>query len=53
MRMAAADASRFVVVDAEADTDHVARSVVRAVDPLFEPAARDDEPKSSDARIHG
>jgi len=53
MRMAAADPSRFVVVDAGDETDHVARSVVRAVDPLFETPARDGEPKPSDARING
>jgi dTMP kinase len=53
MRMAAADPSRFVVVDAGADADDVARSVVRAVDPLLALAEAADEPKSSDVRISG
>jgi len=53
MRMAAADPARFVVVDAGSDADDVARSVVRAVDPLLETTEAADEPKSSDERISG
>jgi dTMP kinase len=53
MRMAAADPARFVVVDAGADADDVARSVVRAVGPLLASGEAADEPKSSDERISG
>jgi dTMP kinase len=52
MAMAAAEPTRFVVIDAGADADDVARRVVRAVDPLFDTTAGDGEPKRPDERIH-
>jgi len=51
MAMAAAEPSRFVVVDAGADADDVARSVVRAVDPIFAADERAGEPNRPDERI--
>ncbi len=51
MKMAAADPARFVVIDAGADADDVARRVVRAVDSLFATDAEGDEPKQPDVRI--
>jgi dTMP kinase len=60
--MAVAEPSRFVVIDARADADEVARRVLRAVEPLFGretgggPArasgGASDEPKRPDVRIH-
>jgi dTMP kinase len=52
MAMAAAEPTRFVVIDAGAEADDVARRVVRAVDPLFDLPAGDGEPKRPDERIH-
>jgi dTMP kinase len=52
MAMAAAEPTRFVVIDAGADADDVARRVVRAVDSLFDSGAGDGEPKQPDVRIH-
>ena len=58
LAMAVAEPSRFVVVDARADPDEVARRVLRAVEPLFGPDSGDDtggpagEPKRPDVRIH-
>jgi dTMP kinase len=51
MAMAAAEPSRFVVVDAGADAEAVGRSVVRAVDPLFADLGVGGEPKRADERI--
>jgi len=51
LAMAVAEPGRFVVLDARADADDVARRVLRAVEPLL----GDDtpgEPKRPDARIH-
>ncbi len=53
MKMAAADPARFVVIDAGADADDVARRVVRAVDPVFASDPDLDEPKRTDVRISG
>jgi dTMP kinase len=56
--MAVAEPSRFVVVDARADPDEVARRVLRAVEPLFghemdgNPGGAPDEPNRPNARIH-
>ncbi len=52
MAMAAAEPTRFVVIDSGADADDVARRVVRAVDSLFDAGAGDGEPKRPDERIH-
>jgi len=51
MAMAAAEASRFVVIDATGDPGEIARRVVRVVDPLFERPAAGDEPKPRGVRI--
>jgi len=57
MSMAAAEPARFVVVDARAEPDAIARRVLRAVEPLFEPpggdaaSTRPDEPKRPGVRI--
>jgi dTMP kinase len=51
MAMAAAEPSRFVVVDAGADAEAVARSVVRAVEPLLADQGAGGEPKRADERI--
>ena len=53
MAMAAAEASRFVVIDASGDPDDIARRVVRAVDPLFPAATPADEPNADSLRIPG
>jgi dTMP kinase len=58
LAMAVAEPSRFVVLDARADADEVARRVLRAVEPLLGPgtggdaAGGSDEPKRPDVRIH-
>ena len=51
MAMAAAEATRFVVIDASGDADDIARRVVRAVDPLFAPVGSGGEPKPDGVRI--
>jgi len=53
MAMAAAEASRFVVIDASGDPEDIARRVVRAVDPLFPAATPADEPNADSLRIPG
>ena len=53
MAMAAAEATRFVVIDASGDPDDTARRVVRAVDPLFPAATSADEPNADSLRIPG
>ena len=53
MAMAAAEASRFVVIDASGDPEDIARRVVRAVDPLFPAATAADEPNADSLRIPG
>jgi dTMP kinase len=53
MAMAAAEATRFVVIDASGDPEDIARRVVRAVDPLFPAAAAADEPNADSLRIPG
>ncbi len=53
MAMAAAEATRFVVIDASGDPDDIARRVVRAVDPLFPAATAADEPNADSLRIPG
>ena len=53
MAMAAAEASRFVVIDASGDPEDIARRVVRAVDPLFPAANAADEPNADSLRIPG
>jgi dTMP kinase len=53
MAMAAAEATRFVVIDASGDPEDIARRVVRAVDPLFPAAAPADEPNANSLRIPG
>ena len=51
--IAVAEPGRFVVVDARADPDDVARRVLRAVEPLFRGSGDSpDEPKRPDVRIH-
>ena len=51
MAMAAADAGRFVVIDASGDPADIARRVVRAVDPLFAATPTADEPNDRTVRI--
>jgi dTMP kinase len=51
LALAVAEPGRFVVLDARADPDDVARRVLRAVEPLLEGDAP-GEPKQPDARIH-
>jgi len=53
MAMAAAEASRFVVIDASGDPEDIARRVVRAVDPLFPAANAADKPNADSLRIPG
>ena len=53
MAMAAAEASRFVVIDASGDPDDIARRAVRAVDPLFPATTPADEPNADSLRIPG
>jgi dTMP kinase len=53
MAMAAAEATRFVVIDASGDPDDIARRALRAVDPLFPAAASADEPNVDSLRIPG
>src|SRR4051794_30201405 len=50
LAMAVAEPGRFVVLDARADPDDVARKVLRAVDAFV--AGTPDEPKPPDMRIH-
>jgi dTMP kinase len=54
LAMAVAEPSRFVVLDARADADEVARRVLRAVEPILGLAADgpSDEPNRPDLRIH-
>ena len=54
LAMAVAEPGRFVVIDARADPDEVARRVLRAVEPIFRDGlgAPSDEPKRPDERIH-
>ncbi len=51
LAMAVAEPGRFVVIDARADEDEVARRVVRAVEPLFEKRRLSGEPKRTGMRI--
>jgi dTMP kinase len=51
MAMAAAEAGRFVVIDASGEPDDIARRVVRAVDPLFAATPTADEPNARSVRI--
>jgi dTMP kinase len=53
MAMAAAEATRFVVIDASGDPDDIARRALRAVDPLFPTATPADEPNADSLRIPG
>lgn len=53
MAMAAAEATRFVVIDASGDPDDIARRALRAVDPLFPAATPADEPNADSLRIPG
>ena len=53
MAMAAAEATRFVVIDASGDPEDIARRVVRAVDPLFPAANAADKPNADSLRIPG
>ena len=53
MAMAAAETSRFVVIDASGDPDDIARRALRAVDPLFPAATPADEPNADSLRIPG
>jgi dTMP kinase len=54
LAMAVAEPGRFVVLDARADPDDVARRVLRAVEPILGdgPGRSTDEPKRPDVRIH-
>ena len=51
LAMAVAEPGRFVVLDARADPDEVARRVLRAVEPVLD-GDSPGEPKQPDARIH-
>jgi dTMP kinase len=53
MAMAAAEATRFVVIDASGDPEDIARRVVRAVEPLFPATAAAGEPNADSLRIPG
>ena len=53
MAMAAAEATRFVVIDASGDPEDIARRVVRAVEPLFPATEAAGEPNADSLRIPG